>query len=320
MRVFSLTIIGLILGASCLTGQSPDVQTRPTFRAGIDLVAMSVVVRDRAGRSVRGLSRADFELFDSGQRRPIVQFSAEPAGASVAVLLDISGSMAVAGKLADAQAAMAHLVSWLHADIDEVALFTFDSTLREVHPFAPATSDVTRQVPSLRAFGTTSLYDAIAQVGQRVAARQHLRRVVVVVTDGVDTSSTRSAPEVARLVGAIDVPVYVVAVVTPLDRPSEAARLPGASPVSAGPALAAVAEQTGGLLFVASAPAHASLAARQIAAELHSSYQMAFEPGRESGWHAVTLRSRRTGLLVRTRSGYVAGTNPTHEPLTTHQK
>ena len=320
MRFFSLAVIVLICPGVCVADQSPAGKEHPTFRSGIDLVAMTAVVRDRSGRPVQGLSRADFELFDAGERRTIVDFSSEPAPASVAILLDVSGSMAVGSKLGGARDAMGHLVSWLDSGTDEVAIYTFDSRLREQRPFTPVSPEVARQLPPLGAFGSTSLYDAIAQVGQRVVAERRSRRAVVVVTDGVDTSSQLSAAEVSRFASAIDVPVYVIAVVTALEGPGKAARAPGGTPASAERPLEALAHQTGGLMFIASAPAHASLAARQIVAELHHWYQIAFEPGSEAGWHALTLRTRRKGLLVRARSGYVAGSSSTRERQNTSEK
>jgi Ca-activated chloride channel homolog len=311
MRPLCLSLIVVICLGASLAAQSPAGQEHPTYRSGIDLVAMTAVVRDRAGRPVPGLSGADFELFDAGERRTIVDFSSKPAAASVAILLDVSGSMAVGSKLARAREAMGHLVSWLDSGTDEVAIYTFDSRLREQRPFAPASADITRQLPPLDGFGSTSLYDAIAQVGQRVVAQGRARRVVVVVTDGVDTSSRLSASEVSQFASAIDVPVYVIAVVTPLEDPGEAARAAGGTPASAERPLEDLAHETGGLMFIASAPAHASLAARQIAAELHQWYQIAFEPGSHAGWHALTLRTRQKGLLVRARGGYIAGSDPT---------
>jgi Ca-activated chloride channel family protein len=317
VRSFSLAVIVLICPGTCLAGQSPVGQEHPTFRSGIDLVAMTAVVRDRTGRPVQGLSRADFELFDAGEPRTIVDFRSERAAASVAILLDVSGSMDVGSKLKSARDAMGHLVSWLDSGTDEVAIYTFDSSLRVKQPFAPASPDVTRQLPPLEAFGSTSLYDAIAQVGQRVVAQGRPRGVVVVVTDGIDTSSRLSASEASGFASAIDVPVYVIAVVTALDDPS---RAPGGTPAPAERPLEVLAQRTGGLLFITSAPAHASLAARQIAEELHQWYQMSFEPGSQAGWHALTLRTRQKGLLVRSRSGYVTGTDPTQKRQITNER
>jgi VWFA-related protein len=311
VRPFSLAIIVLICRGASLAAQSPVGQEHPTYRSGVDLVAMTAVVRDRAGRPVQGLSRADFELFDSGERRTIVDFSSERAAASVAILLDVSGSMEVSSKLARAREAMGQLVTWLDPATEEVAIYTFDSSLREQRPFAPVSADLMRQLPSLDAFGSTSLYDAIAQVRERVATQGGSRRAVVVVTDGVDTSSRLSAAEVTRFGSAIDVPVYVVAVVTSLDDPDGAARASGGAPASAERPLEDLAHRTGGLLFITSAPAQVSIAARQIAAEVHHWYQIVFEPGSQAGWHALTLRTRKKGLLVRARSGYVAGSYQT---------
>ena len=281
---------------------------------------MTAIVRDRSGRPVHGLSRADFELFDAGERRTIVDFSSARASASVAVLLDVSGSMEVGSKLAAARDAVAHLVSWLDPGTDEVAIYTFDSYLREQQPFAPVSPDVTRDLPPLKAFGSTSLYDAIAQVGQRVVGQPRLRRVVVVVTDGVDTSSQLSVSEVSGIANTIDVPVYVIAVVTALESPRETARAHGGTPAPAERPLEVLAQRTGGLLFIASAPADASLAARQIAAELHQWYQMSFEPGSQAGWHALTLRTRQKGLVVRARTGYVAGNGPSYQRQITNER
>jgi Ca-activated chloride channel family protein len=311
VRSLSLAVIALVCQGIGLAGQSPATQERPMFRGGVDLVAMTAVVRDGSGRPVKGLARADFELLDAGERRSIVDFSAERAPASVAILLDVSGSMEVASKLSGARDAMGHMVSWLDSGTDEVAIYTFDSSLRVQHPFTPVSPEVTRQLPPLEAFGMTSLYDAIAQVGQRVAAQGRARQVIVVVTDGIDTSSQLSATEVSRMASEIDVPVYVIAVVTSLDDPGKA---PRRAPASTERPLEILAQRTGGLLFVASTPAHASLAARQIAAELHQWYQLSFEPGSQPGWHALTLRTRQKGLLVRARSGYVAGNESTRKP------
>ncbi|MEI6668589.1 MAG: VWA domain-containing protein [Acidobacteriota bacterium] len=285
----------------------PD-QPHPTFRSSVELVAMTAIVRDRDGRPVAGLSRADFELIDAGERRTIANFRAEPASASVAILLDVSGSMAVGSKLENARQAMAHLVSWLDPRTDEVAVYTFDSTLRAQQPFAPASIEAVLHLPRFDPFGSTSLYDATAQVAQRVAGQRRTRRAVVVVTDGVDTSSHLLASEVSRLSSDIEVPVYLIAVSTPLDHPLDAGRTSGDGSAPAAWSLARLVGQTGGVSFVVTRPADASAAARQIAAELHLGYQIAFEPGSQAGWHELSLHTRRKGLLVRARTGYFAGT------------
>src|SRR6266849_1608695 len=70
--------------------QQPSVST---FKAGIDLVQVSAVVRDRKGRFVQNLSVRDFEILDGGQARPISDFRQDLGGVTVALLFDVSGSM-----------------------------------------------------------------------------------------------------------------------------------------------------------------------------------------------------------------------------------
>src|SRR5689334_704053 len=64
-----------------------------TFRAGVDLVRVNAIVRDKKGRFVTDLTSRDFEVFDGGISRPITDFRRDEAGVSVAMLFDISGSM-----------------------------------------------------------------------------------------------------------------------------------------------------------------------------------------------------------------------------------
>ena len=132
---------------------------------------------------------------------------------------------------------------------------------------------------------------------------------MIVITDGIDTSSALSPSEVSGLASAIDVPVYVIAVLSPLDHPGTDYAVPSAydSPVSTH--LANLAYWTGGELMMASTPAHASLAARAIITELRHQYLLAFEASQRPGWYPLDVRTRRTDLTVRARSGYFAAGN-----------
>ncbi len=288
-------------------GQAASEPAQATFKGGVDLVTVSVVVQDRNGRPVTNLLRADFEIVDAGERRAIADFRAEPAPISIAVLFDISGSMDVAHKLSAARDAVGHLVRWLDAGHDQVALFAFDTRLQELLPFTTALSDAVRRLDSLRPFGSTSLYDAIAETGRRLTARGGSRCAVVAVTDGVDNHSHLTPSEVSGIASEIDVPVYILAVVSPLDHRGTGAAVDRSSDSPLAGSLDSLTRWTGGALFVASAPAHASVAARQIVTELRQQYLMAFEPSERAGWHPLEIRTRDARFTVRARSGYIAG-------------
>jgi len=74
----------------------------------------------------------------------------------------------------------------------------------------------------------------------------------------------------------------------------------------AGP-LADLANWTGGHVFAVSTPGQRSIAARQIIDELRHQYLIAFESSGNPGWHPLVVRARQKDLVVRARSGYMAG-------------
>jgi Ca-activated chloride channel family protein len=297
-----------VLGGLGLAQEPPGSQ-QPTFRSGVDLVTVSATVRDNRGRLVRNLTVKDFEVIDRGEPRAITQFRAEQAPLSLAILFDVSGSMDVAERFTAAKFAAHHLLSWLEPGRDEAALFSFDSRLREVAPFSVDTRALQGALGEVDPFGATSLHDAIAEAATRVAQRPAQRRAVVVLTDGIDTSSKQTPAAVSATAAAIDVPVYVIAVVLPIDNPSSERATPQArstTPSKAG-TIEDLARWTGGALFYSSTAASASTAARAVIEELKHLYLIAFEPGADAGWHPLEIRTRQKDMVVRARGGYVAG-------------
>jgi Ca-activated chloride channel family protein len=302
-------IIAAALAASSvsLTSGVGVAQEAPvaTYKSSVDLVRVAAVVRDRKGRFVEGLTVGDFEVFNSGVRAPINDFRPDQSGVSIALLFDISGSME--RLLGTARESASHLLSWLEAERDEAAIFTFDSQLDEVTPFTTGLAKLPHRLQTVTPFGATSLHDAIAQTAERVGAREGRRRAVVVFTDGNDTFSRMKPSEVSGLASAIDVPIYIVGVVSNLDNPSVETSVfgPEGSPL-AGP-LSDLTMWTGGNTFVPSTPAQRSLVARQIVDELRHQYLIAIEASGRPGWHPLEVRARGKDLVVRARSGYIAG-------------
>ena len=104
------------------------------------------------------------------------------------------------------------------------------------------------------------------------------------------------------IASAIDVPVYLLAVVTPLDHPGEVyAVVPDHQGL--GPREPGTLDRRGYALV--SAPAHTSLAARELITELRHQYLLAFEASQATGWYSLNVRTRRRELTVRARSGYL---------------
>jgi Ca-activated chloride channel family protein len=308
--IFVATALTLVLG---LTGVETHGQTSPavTFKAGVDVVRVAAVVRDQKGRFVQDLTARDFEVLDSGQQRSIADFRHDLAGVSIALLFDVSGSME--GHLPNAREAATHVLSWLDSSRDEAAIFTFDTRLDERTPFTIGLKALPDSIANVVPFGATSLHDAIAETAKRVGQRDGRRRAVVVLTDGADNASRLSPSEVSAAASAIDVPVYIFGIVPSIDNPSEDISTHSVERTALTGPLSDLAAWTGGHVFVASTPGQRSIAARQIVDELRHQYLIAFESSGIPGWHPLVVRARNKDLVVRARSGYIAGqSRPSH--------
>jgi Ca-activated chloride channel family protein len=270
--------------------QSALSAQQPVFRSSAERVTVAVVVRDRNGRPIRNLPESDFEVTDDGRFREILDFRNDQSPISVGLLLDSSGSMHIGGKLERASEVGHFLLSSMSEGKDEAALFVFDKVVRTVQPFTSEFDRVRSSFASVRPWGSTSLYDAIAETARQLSKRPG-RRAVIVLTDGVDTSSQLSPQEVSGIASTIDMPVYVVAVETALTEDGELTHL---------------ARWSGGMLYGVSNTADGSVVARQIVSELRHQYLIAFEPSSSVGWHRIDVRSRQRATL-QARSGYWVG-------------
>jgi Ca-activated chloride channel homolog len=298
------SVIRLLLAAALILQVATD-QPAPVFRSSVDVVRLAAVVRDNRGRFVHNLPAKEFEVFDGGRLRSIADFRQETAGLSIALLFDVSGSME--GQLVHAREAASLLLSNLDVTRDEAAVFRFDTRLDETAPFTIGLRQLPSSLSAIVPFGATSLYDAIARTAERVAAREGRRQAVVVFTDGFDNASTLTGAQVSGIASSIDVPVYIVGVVSPLDDPTADSATPSAAHSPLAGALANLAAWTGGGTFVASSPAQRSVVARQIVDEMRHQYMIAIASATEPGWHRLTVKMRNKDLVAHARSGYFVG-------------
>jgi Ca-activated chloride channel family protein len=301
-----------VLTLAAAASSRPALAQPPTFRSSIDVVSVTAIARDARGRPVRDLKRDELEIYEQGQLRRVTDFRVSDQGpVSLAILMDVSGSMRVGGQLDAGRRAVEHILSWVQPEADEISLFSFDRELRQEAPFTKDIAAVRSALYKVDALGLTSLYDAIGRTARTLADRPSPRRAVIVITDGLDTSSELTASEVSGLASAIDVPVYVIAVLSPLDHPGTEFAVPSAATSPVSTHLANLAYWTGGTLMMSSTPAHASQAARAIITELRHQYLLAFQASSSPGWYPLEVRTRRKNVNVRARSGYfAAGAEP----------
>jgi Ca-activated chloride channel family protein len=302
------TVLGLgvsLLAVSLALDHSMLAQQLPTFRSSVALVPISAVVRDHKGRLVTNLTASDFEVIDEGQPRRIVDFQKENASpVTVALLVDASGSMRMNPKMTFARQVVDGIVAQLGDGRDEAALFTFDSSLEERQGFTNQPWEVARRFDEVTPWGSTSLHDAIAAAARRLGDRPQRHRALVVVTDGLDTSSALTPAEVSAIASAIDVPVYVVLAVPPIDRSRFMRQLATGAADSGEADLLNLAQWTGGDLMFASAADHGPSIAHHIVSELRHQYVIAIESADRREWRRLDVRVRHQRMRVAARGGY----------------
>lgn len=296
-------------GLGVLLVSAGAVAQVPIFRARSDLVVLSATAVDKGGRPIRDLTRDELRVFDEGRPQRIVHFStAQDAPARVLLLVDASGSMNGQLKTASSRMAALQILGSLAAT-DEVALAGFDSRYFGVVRFTPDREAIKKGFEELVPFGSTALHDALDQAAQDLASRGEGRRAVVVLTDGVDTASRLSPDAVIARSRALDVPIYTVSVLSPLDDPRSplfAGRQQLAAATAGGQVLARFAALSGGTAFGVSDFRGLKQAADQITGELKHQYRLGYDPPESPArFRRIEVRSTRKGIVIRTRSGYM---------------
>jgi Ca-activated chloride channel family protein len=298
-----VTVFVLLAGLDPRLAMAQVDRPQATFKSSVDLVSVTAVIRDKKGRVVRTLTANDLVVTDAGNPRTIVGMQTDDQSpASVALLVDGSGSMRLGTATVSSQQICEMILSNLR-DHDLAALMSFDTRLLSLRGFTQEFDQIRTGLGEVEAFGSTSIYDAIAGTAALVADRTQNRRAVVVITDGADNASSYSPEEVAWIASTIDVPVYIFAV-------GELNPLPASGTPSGAEqrnALFELARATGGDYFFASSPSLVSQSTNRLLDELRHQYLIAFEPGTERGLRRIEIRARNNDFKVRTRKWYSSG-------------
>jgi Ca-activated chloride channel family protein len=299
----------LAFAALAATTGAGDV---PRFAAGTNLVVLSATAVDRHGRPVTDLRQAEFRVLEDGRPQRLEHFSeAETLPARLLVLVDASGSMTGGVKTTSVKMAVTQMLAGMQPG-DEVALAGFDHQYWGLVPFTTDRDRILRAMGQIQPFGSTALHDALDHAARDLATWGEGRRAVVVVTDGVDTSSQLRPDDVLARSRALDVPIYAVSVVSPVDDP-ESKMFTGRERPAAATAGTEVLEKyarlSGGASFTVSDLGGLQRAAATILGELKHQYRLGYDPPRgPSQFRRVEVQSTRKGVLVKTRSGYVPRT------------
>jgi Ca-activated chloride channel family protein len=268
-----------------------------------------VTVTDRGGRYVPDLTAADFAIFEDGRRQLISQFSAGRVPVDLGILLDTSSSMR--NDLALAQQAASGLVRHLREG-DRGAVVGIASTVQFHQSMTSDLARVDTALRSTQANGNTALYDAVyialrQYQQERLRTSEVRRRAIVLLTDGIDTSSHIAFDEVLDLVRRVEVTVYVVSLgADPTLRGTMADR----TSLESAHALSTLARESGGRLFTPHLSGELPAIYDSIGQELSNQYVIGYVPSAPAA--DGIFRHISVGVLqphagmARTRAGYYA--------------
>jgi len=293
-----------LLFLSCGTFAPAQVRPRnqeppPTIRAEVALVNVIFTAVDRNGRHVPDLKVDDFMVFEDKQPQKIEYFSDLGKGSdlplTIALLIDTSGS--VKSKLEyEKETAAEFFREVLRKSKDLALIIQFDSDVNLVQDFTDDPKRLINALDSLEAGNSTALYDAIYLAANEKLKNETGRKVIVVITDGEDTSSRLKDKAAIEAAQRNDILIYGIGV------RSEMGTNFGV--------LKRFAEETGGVFFSPHARfAEIQAAFRAIGADLQGQYSLAYSSAnakRDGAFRSIEIRSKLPGIKIRARKGYYA--------------
>ena len=295
-----------------LWAQDAGSATDPTIRVDVKLVRILATVKDSTGALVGSLQRGDFDVRDNGVRQNISVFERQTEQPlSVAVLIDNSGSTAKDLKY-ETESVTRFLKALFHEGNpeDAAALYSFNWQVVRQNNFTRSVAAVERNLRFLRGDAGTSLYDAILLASRDIEDRRG-RKVLVVVTDGGDTTSRsdfQRAVEAAQLADVVIYPILVVPV------NADAGRNTGGEN-----ALTTIALRTGGRVFQPTLGSQMDAAFDQILRDLRTQYLIGFYPRdvppTKDRYHSLRVGVQDPTARVVARDGYYGEAVPETIPV-----
>ena len=298
-----MTGAGRTLVAAVAFAATAAAQQLPSFRAGVDVVSLSVTVTDATGRYVTDVTPEQLNIFEDGAKQDIAYFNRTNVPIALVLLLDTSSSME--DKMATAKEAAAGFARRLRPQ-DLGQLIGFADGVEVLQRFTSDQAALERAIRKTVANGSTTLYNALyislkELKKVRAAAEEDIRRqAIVVFTDGEDTRSLVGFDELLDLARRSETAIYAIALRSPHEIEARTYTVTDY-------ALRQLAQQTGGRPFFPTRIEDLAGAYGQIADELANQYVVGFvskNTKRDGAWRKLTVRVDREATTARTRLGY----------------
>jgi Ca-activated chloride channel family protein len=279
------------------------------LKIDVDLVLVNAAVTDRSGRPVTGLKKADFQLWEDKVPQDILYFSSEEIPVSLAVVFDVSGSMA--DKLSVSRDAVRKFLQ-TGGPRDEYALIEFNSRPEVTREFTLDSAAFQNQLALASSSGYTALYDAVYLGIERLRHAHNQRKALLLVTDGEDNHSHYTFNDIKELAKESDIQLFAIGI-----SGYPALRL-GSSTIDARKgshkpgqdALQELVDLVGGQSFFTADARNLDGICAKISESLRNEYVIGYAPtnaARNGQWRKLRLKvNELSHATVHARSGYYA--------------
>jgi VWFA-related protein len=305
MRPILLVMLTVMMTDQTRAQALTDKQESTAIRVDVDLVNILCNVYDKHGALVNDLNRDDFEVRENGKLQQLRYFSRETdLPLTVALLVDVSGSVRRFVEI-EKDAAGHFLKDVLRRD-DQALLLGFSSTLILWQDFTSSPAALQAALTRLHAIRfrglpadgqpmpSTLLYDAIYGTAHQKLKGVQGRKVVVVISDGLDNGSQTNLGEAVAAAESTNTIVYGICY---------------HEGFSGYTFLNDLAQPTGGRAFNVDRKTPLSTIFQTIEAEMRSQYALGYVPmnrAHDGSFRRLQIRVRKPGLRVHTRKGYFA--------------
>ena len=274
------------------------------FKLNVDvnLVEVHVSVLDARDRPVGNLTQENFRLFEDQIQQDISVFKHEDIPVSLGLVLDNSRSIEPRKQRLDAAA-----VSFVRKGNtqDETFIVHFDDTARLARDFTANIADLVDTLAGVQPFGQTAIYDALILALDHMQQAKHMKKAIMLVTDGIDNSSHHCLEEAVEATKRSHVAVYTVGLLS----------LSGGE--KAEDSLIRIAEASGGRAYFPQNVDDARTAMEGVARDLHEQYTLGYfptNPNLDGSWRSVRVDiipppepSRKPGVFPKLVANYRHG-------------
>jgi len=284
-------VLPIVLCFAAIVVILPPLLHTQTLKVDVNLISVFATVKDSQGNFVTDLTKDDFRIYEDGRAQEIQIFEKqEEVESSIAILMDTSGSMV------DILPYMKRGVrdfTRVLPKTDEFFIVTFGTAVKLLHTSSQSQKHLEESMAPLRAFGTSSMYDALLFSMMKVENSERPRKALIVFTDGNDNGSNFGHGRILEEVQSSAVLLYFIAIGSPLLVDSHT--------------LESLSDSSGGRTFYVRKQDSVSPVLEQVRTELAKQYYLGYYTSPRPGFHQLRVEVPGHDVKVRAKTGYSGG-------------